>query len=87
MKAWGYTSHYGSYWARGNSDVAFMGIYETAYGNPKRVQYSHRFTQAELLREGKNCVHAERGAQLRNDEIVYYSESAMVLRYLVRFTA
>lgn len=86
MKSWGYTSHYGARWTGGDSNVSYMGIYETAYGNPLKVQRAQHFTQAELVRNGKNCVHAERGAQLRNDEIVYYSESAMVLRYLVRFT-
>ncbi len=87
MKSWGYTSHIGARWTGGDSNISFMGIYETAYGDPLVVSSAHHFTQAELERYGKNCVHAERGSQLRADEIVYYSESAMVLRYLVRFTS
>ena len=33
-KSLGYTSINGSYWARGNSNSAFMALYNVAYGNP-----------------------------------------------------
>lgn len=83
MKSWGYTSFRGTYWAKGTQNQAFMALYATAYGNPKDVYASQRFTQDTL--DGKNCVHAHAGTALRNDEIIYYSEDAMVLNYLVEF--
>ena len=83
MKSWGYTSFRGTYWAKGTQNRAFMALYATAYGNPKDVYASQRFTQDTL--DGKNCVHAHAGTALRNDEIIYYSEDAMVLNYLVEF--
>lgn len=87
MKSWNYTSFRGTSWARGNSDTAFMGLYATAYGKPHDVTCSQSFTQRQLESMGKNCVHAHAGSQLLNDEIIYYSESAMVLNYIVEFAA
>ena len=37
MKSWGYSSYHNTYWARGKSDIAFMGLYACAYGTPKNV--------------------------------------------------
>ena len=37
MKSWNYTSYRGTSWANGDADVAFMGLYATAYGTPKDV--------------------------------------------------
>ncbi len=85
MKSWNYTSFHNTYWARGNSDTAFMGLYATAYGKPHDVTYSQAFDQKQLESLGKNCVHAHAGSQLLNDEIIYYSEDAMVLNYIVEF--
>lgn len=85
MKSWNYTSFRGTSWARGNSDTAFMGLYAVAYGKPLDVEHHRSYTQAMLDKEGKNCVHAHKGAELLNDEIIFYSEKAMVLNYIVEF--
>lgn len=85
MKSWGYTSYMGTYWARGNSNTAFMGLYAVAYGKPTDVHYAQRFNEAELKRMGCNCVHAHAGAALRNDEIIFYNEDSVVLNYIVKF--
>ena len=84
-KSWNYTSYHGTHWARGNSDTAFMGLYATAYGKPKDVYTAGSYNQHILDREGCNCIHAHKGVQLYNDEIVYYDESAVVLNYIVEF--
>ncbi len=84
-KSWNYTSIRGSYWAGGNSNTAFMGVYETAYGTPLNVTSAHSYTERTL--GGKDCVHAHAGSSLINDEIIFYNESAMVLRYIVEFAA
>ncbi len=87
-KSWGYTSYSGTYWANGNSHIAFMGVYETAYGNPYHPHSGEnwQFTEGFLKNKGKNCVHAKGGeCGLRNDEIIFYNEAAMCLRYVVEF--
>lgn len=84
-KSWNYTSYHGTYWANGNEDVGFMGLYTTAYGHPHDVFSAGGFTQRQLKELGKDCVHAHAGSALRNDEIIFYSEAAMVLNYIVEF--
>lgn len=85
QKSWGYTSYYGSRWANGKQGTAFMGLYATAYGKPYDVTTAGRYTQGFLKQNGCNCVHAHAGGQLYNDEIVFYSEDAMLLNYIVEF--
>lgn len=84
-KSWNYTSFRGTTWAFGTEDVGFMGLYATAYGEPLDVYSSYHYQESDLIARDKNCVHAHRGIQLRNDEIIYYNEKAMVLNYVVRF--
>lgn len=88
-KSLGYTSLTGSYWARGNSSSAFMGLYEVAYGKPYDV-YSfesrfHTFDYKALQQAcpGANCLHAHEGQMLRNDEIIVYNECQTTIKYLV----
>lgn len=85
MKSWNYTSYRGTYWANGNDTVGFMGLYATAYGTPLDVSSSGNYNQSALQRQNCNCVHAHAGTQLRNDEIIFYDEAAMVLNYIVEF--
>lgn len=84
-KSWNYTSYHNTYWAKGTDDIAFMGLYATAYGKPKDVTCSRQYTQKILDACGCNCVHAHAGQQLINDEIIYYNEDAMVCNYIVEF--
>lgn len=72
-KSLGYTSLSGSYWARGNSNSAFMALMDVAYGKPYDV---HSFP-------GANCLHAHAGSMLRNDEIIVYKEDQCTIKYLV----
>ena len=88
QKSFGYTSCEGSYWARGTSKTGFMGLYATAYGNPLMVNSSGRYTQQYVEGRGANCVHATpANTGLRNEEVVYYDEHAMVLNYIVKFAS
>lgn len=85
-KSWNYTSFRGSYWASGRSNTAFMGLYECAYGNPYVVQSAGSYSLSDLDARGRDCVHAYAGCSgLRNEEIVFYDEAAMCIRYLVEF--
>lgn len=87
MKSWGYTSGRGSYWAKGSQNKCFMGLYATAFGNPYDTTAPQRFTQSFLKTQNKNCVYAHAGSYLRNDEIIFYDENALLLNYIVEFKA
>ena len=89
QKSFGYTSYHGSYWAGGNSNSAFMSLYDVAYGKPYDVhsfdsQY-HNFNYELLQKYCKdaNCLHAHAGDMLRNDEIIVYKEEQTTIKYLV----
>ena len=88
-KSFGYTSYHGSYWAGGNSNSAFMSLYDVAYGKPYDVhsfdsQY-HNFNYELLQKYCKdaNCLHAHAGSMLRNDEIIIYKEEQTTIKYLI----
>lgn len=91
MKSWGYTSFHGTYWARGSSNTAFMGVYAVAYGKPYHPDagtcgswIDKRFVKSK----GGDCLHAQAAKTgLRNDEIVFYDEAAVCLNYIVEFSA
>lgn len=87
LKSWNYTSYNGTSWAHGMSDTAFMGLYATAYGIPKDVMDWSAYEDYKALVEnaGANCLHAHKGQALRNDEIIYYDENAVLLDYIVEF--
>lgn len=88
-KSFGYTSYSGSYWARGNSNKAFMGLYEVHYGNPYVVEdFSSKYYDYDFNNLRKNgdydCLHADsKKGMLRNDEIVVYKEDQVNIKYLV----
>jgi len=86
QKSWGYTSGRGSYWAHGRDNTSYMGLFATAYGHPYDVNSAlgSYFNKSGLPR-GTDCVHAHAGTQLRNDEVIFYDESAVLLNYIVEF--
>lgn len=87
-KSYGYTSCQGSYWARGNCNHGYMGLYATAVGKPDYVSTSGHYTQSGLDMKGCNCVYAKaENTGLRNDEIIFYNEDAMCLNYIVEFSS
>lgn len=88
-KSLGYTSLSGSYWARGNSNSAFMAIMDVAYGKPYDVHsfdskyYDFNYERLQKTCPGANCLHAHAGNMLRNDEIIVYKEDQCTIKYLV----
>lgn len=86
-KSYGYTS--GGYWNGGHSNTRFMALYETAYGTPEYEHGWRTYTKEMLQSLGKDCVHAlgqhNGGTSLRRDEIIFFDESAINLKYLVEF--
>lgn len=87
LKSYGYTSGRGSYWARGNSDSAFLGLFEVHVGEQKHI-YRHdssctRLSSNVLKKEGFDSVYAHGGADLRNDEFIAYQSAQCTIKYLV----
>ena len=88
-KSIGYTSLSGSYWARGSSTSAFMGLYEVAYGKPFDVYsfdskyYSLNYENLQKMCQGANCLHAHAGKMLANDEKIVYQQPQTTIKYLV----
>lgn len=90
QKSIGYTSLSGSYWAHGGNNVAYMALFEVAYGTPY-VVYQHDSSCYHLnydVLQNKNpkcnCLHAKADkGMLRNDEIVFYRNDQMTIRYLI----
>lgn len=85
-KSYGYTSATGSYWKSGSSDVFFMGLYKTAIGKSYNPSGSGNYTQEFLDQKGCDSLWVHRGcANLCRDEVVLFSEQAMVLEYVIQF--
>lgn len=89
QKSLGYTSLNGSYWARGNSNSAFMALMDVAYGKPYDVYsfdskyYNFDYAKLQQVCPGANSLHAHEGSMLRNDEIIVYKEEQSTIKYLV----
>lgn len=89
-KSIGYTSLSGSYWAHGGNNIAYMALFDVAYGTPYDVYnfdskyYSLDYNKLQQFKPGANCLHAhaDRG-MLKNDEIVVYKEEQMTIKYLI----
>lgn len=88
QKSMGYTSCNGSYWAHGKLNNGYMGLYATAYGHPEYVTSSGQYNEDYIKSKHKNCVYAKaKNTGLRNDEIIFYNEDAVLLNYIVEFYA
>lgn len=94
MKSWGYTSSRDAKWNNEVSNESFMALYETAYGRAYEVDtydgnwsgYSYKRLQAE--HPGCACVHAKKShGMLYNDEVIFYHEDQMTIRYICIFLA
>lgn len=87
LKSFGYTCSSYAKWNQENESSAYMGLFAVAYGKPLFVTSSCQMTAKRLDIDHKNCLHAKAGSSLRADEIVFYDERAMVMNYLVEFSA
>ena len=89
-KSIGYTSLSGAYWTHGGSNTAYMALFEVAYGTPY-VIYQHDSScyhlNYDVLQKKNpkcNCLHAKADkGMLRNDEIVFYRNDQMTIKYLI----
>lgn len=84
-KSYGYTSCLNTYWAKGNMNVGFMGLYNTAVGVPYYATCTGTSAEQATKKNNKDCLFAEKGKLgLYNDEVVFYDERAVCLSYLVK---
>jgi len=87
-KSMGYSSLYGSFWTSGESNKAYLAIYEVHLGNCLRRR-SHEYWMYELtedlLKEKGNydSLFARGGADLLNNEYIVYNEAQCTVKYLV----
>lgn len=89
-KSYGYTSHCGR-WNNDNGSHGYMGIYETAYGKSINADKVEDYSQDWIRSHGGHCLHYHSGSDrdkysFCRDEIVFYHEHAMTIRYLLEFT-
>lgn len=87
-KARGYTSVSNSRWRNGTEPTALLAIFETAIGdNPVHINtYQGGLSSLhahDSRLHGKDVVWAHKGASLMRDEIIFYNEDALSIRYLV----
>lgn len=91
-KSIGYTSLYGSRHAGGQSDKAYLAIYEVATGNEFNVnRWDSSMVMLDNLvfkREHRGCnsLHAHAGSDLLNDEYIIYDEDACRIKYFLEFS-
>lgn len=89
QKSLGYTSLNGSYWTKGNSNSAYMSLYDVAYGKAYDVHsfdsqfYNFNYETLQKHKKDANCLHAHAGNMIRNDEIIVYKEEQTTIKYLV----
>lgn len=90
-KSFGYTSVRGARWTGGTDNTGFMALYAVVSEHPLEVynfdtKY-YSFNENFLKKEDSNAMylHAHKGASLMNDEIIYYREDQMTIKYLVEF--
>jgi poly [ADP-ribose] polymerase len=89
QKSYGYTSGSGSYWARGASKTAFLGIFEFHMGRTLKISrhegWCSSLTYKALRDRGEyDSLTALGGIDLRNNEFIVYTEPQLTIRYLVK---
>ncbi len=86
QKSLGYTSFSGSKWASGSDARGYIGVYSTAYGKPLMAQGVRDYLP-DVTQGGYNCLDAKRGnTGFCMDEIVFYREEALCLKYIIEFS-
>ena len=80
-KSIGYTSLDGACWTSGRSSTGFLAVFKVLYKNPLYVQTNHQYSLQELGEH--DAVFAQKGAMLRNDEIIVFREQQATLQYII----
>jgi poly [ADP-ribose] polymerase len=88
LKSIGYTSLKNSYWAKGDQTVGYISLYEVYTGNELHVKRHESWMYNLNLNTLKNkglydSLFAEKGIDLKNDEIIIYSTNQCTVRYII----
>jgi poly [ADP-ribose] polymerase len=88
-KAYGYTDGRGSYWASGNSNEAYMALFNFHFGKElvidKHLSWCYNINSKMLKDKGDyDSVYAPAGADLRNPERIVYNVSQADINYLIK---
>lgn len=82
-KSVNYTSIYGSYWAHGSDDKAYLLVCELALGNTFECSGITNDCFKKDFHKKYDSLHAKRGNGLRRDEWVVYSDEQVRIKYLI----
>lgn len=91
QKSIGYTSLSGSYWASGNSNKAYLAIFQVHTGNWLHVKthqsWMYELNENNLKKRGNyDSVFFEGGVDLKNNEYIVYNQNQSSIKYLVEIT-
>lgn len=86
-KSIGYSSARGSYWAGGNSDKAYLALYDIHQGKQLEIlnwKSEHSsLDESKMKKKGYDSVFAKGGADLINNEYIVYNPAQCTVRYIV----
>lgn len=87
QKSIGYSSLSGSCWAGGNSNKAYLALFEFHVGNQKHITNHtsdcYTLNKSKLQHDGYDSVYAHGGADLRNNEYIVYDSCQVTIKYLI----
>lgn len=94
LKSIGYTSLKGSCWSNGNSNKAYLAIFEVNLGRKWKVigpnksyeSWMAGINLSKVKSEGYDSVFAKGGADLKNDEYIVYENNRCTIKYLIELT-
>lgn len=98
QKSIGYTSLRGSYWASGGDNKAYLALFNVHTGKEFHVlgkaskhkhheSWMYELTEKKLQSHGDyDCLFAEGGADLRNNEYIVYNENQCTVEYIVEIS-
>ena len=72
-----------NYAGRGRDGKRYVGVFETAYNPWDVTGHIRHYTEKEVNAHGKDCVLSRASGAYTRDEVCFYNEGAMVLRYLI----
>ena len=82
-KSLGYTDLSGSYWRHGHCNKAYLAVFKVCYGKPKHVDSCDGFHGLRKLSGGYDAAYAHAGRQLKNDEVIIYTECQCTIQYMI----
>jgi poly [ADP-ribose] polymerase 2/3/4 len=88
-KSYGYTSASGSYWAKGNSNTAYLAVYNVNIGKQHIVHSSDSsLNYSTVQKHGCDSTYAKpgNGGFLQNEEFIVYKSQQCTIQYLIEVT-